>query len=159
IILNDTGVVAQYRVTDNEVGDLSQGLPDPREVGILDHVVRSRAFTLLTIDASTSTVQLQNFYASNLAPVGAYASDGAVILTVSLNPLGNGDLSDSVVLNHLLTGEEANADSIEITHRSRNGVLNVDITRAELRDPASTNIKILDANASNTTVIVQGAAY
>jgi hypothetical protein len=151
IILNDTDVVAHYRVTDNVVRDLSQGLPDPREVGIIDHVVRSRAFTILTIDASTSTVQLRNFYASNLAPVGAYASDGAVLLTAGVNPLVNAEPSDLVVLNPLLTGEAANADSIEITHRSRNGVLNVDITRAELRDPASTNIKILDVNASNTT--------
>src|SRR4029453_17491431 len=43
--------------------------------------------------------------------------------------------------------------AIEIQHRgSTNGVLNVDIVRARLSDPASTNIKIIEsANPENGT--------
>jgi len=39
-----------------------------------------------------------------------------------------------------------NGDSIEIQHRgTTNGILNIDMTRLDLRDPASANIKILEA--------------
>jgi hypothetical protein len=45
-----------------------------------------------------------------------------------------------------MVGEVNNGDSIEIQHRgTTNGVLNIDMTRLDLRDPASANIKILEA--------------
>jgi hypothetical protein len=58
-----------------------------------------------------------------------------------------------VVLNPRLTGEVANGDSVEIQHRgSSNAVLNIDLKRVQLRDPASANIKVLEAsNPSNGT--------
>jgi hypothetical protein len=45
-----------------------------------------------------------------------------------------------------MVGEVNNGDSIEIQHRgTTNGVLNLDMTRLDLRDPASANIKVLEA--------------
>jgi hypothetical protein len=96
---------------------------------------------------------MSRFRAENLAPAGNYASDGVVFLTGGSGPVVNAHVSDLVVLNPRQTGEVNNGDSVEIQHRgTSNGVLNVDITRAELRDPASANIKVLEAqNPSNGT--------
>ena len=52
-----------------------------------------------------------------------------------------------------MTGEMNNGDSIEIQHRgTTDGVLNIEMTQLDLRDPASVNIKILEAqNPTNST--------
>ena len=61
-------------------------------------------------------------------------------------PVVNARVSDATVLNPKMVGEVNNGDSIEIQHRgTTNGVLNVEMTRLTLRDPASANIKILEA--------------
>jgi len=151
ILLTDTGVIASYTLTDNLVKDLSLNLPRPESLAPPVGIVRSRAFTLIALNASQVTVNMTGFRAENLAPVGNYASDGVVFLTGGSGPLVNAHVSDLVVLNPHRTGEVNNGDSVEIQHRgTSNGVLNIDITRAELRDPASANIKILEAqNPSN----------
>jgi hypothetical protein len=147
MLINDTGVTANFRVRDNVVRDLSQTLPNPTTVGSTDHVVRSRGITTITIDASVSNLTLTNFVASNLSPSGNFAADGVVFLACGVNPMMNNRLADIVVSNPLLTGDTSNGDSIEIQHRgSTNGVLNVDITRARLSDPASTNIKLIESS-------------
>src|SRR5204863_6118790 len=64
----------------------------------------------------------------------------------------NAGISDATLLNPGMVGEVNNGDSIEIQHRgSTNGVLNLDMTRLDLRDPASANIKVLEAaNPTNS---------
>jgi hypothetical protein len=58
----------------------------------------------------------------------------------------NNNLTDILIENPRLSGDTSNGDSIEIQHRgSTNGVLNVDIRNALLKDPASTNIKLIEA--------------
>jgi hypothetical protein len=146
MLINDTGVTANFIVTDNSVVDLSQILPDPAAVGSTDHVVRSRGITTITIDHSVSNLTLKNFVGSNLSPFGSFAAGGIVFLACGVRPLMNNAVSDVEISNPLLTGDTTNGDSIEIQHRgSTNGVLNVDITRAVLSDPASTNIKLIEA--------------
>lgn len=146
MLINDLGVVANFTVTDNIIKDLSQRLPDPSSIGIIDHVVRSRGFTIIVIENSVSDLTLSHMLASNLSPFGTFAADGIVFLTAGLDPVSNATVSDVVVSNPLLSGDTSNGDSIEIQHRgSTNGILNVDITRAELSDPASTNIKIIES--------------
>jgi hypothetical protein len=148
MLINDLGVVASFSVTDNVIKDLSQALPDPSTVGITDHVVRSRGFTIISIENSVSDLVLSDMLASNLSPLGTFAADGIVFLTAGLNPVTNARVSDVVVSNPELSGDTANGDSIEIQHRgSTNGILNVDILRARLSDPASTNIKIIESSA------------
>ncbi len=153
MLINDLGVKADFTVFGNVIKDLSQGLPDPSIVGITDHVVRSRGFTNIVIENSVSNLNLRHMVASNLSPFGTFAADGIVFLTAGLNPLSNASVSDVVISNPLLSGDTSNGDSIEIQHRgSTNGVLNVDIRRARLSDPASTNIKIIEsANPENGT--------
>jgi hypothetical protein len=69
-----------------------------------------------------------------------------VFLTGGDSPVVNARISDAAVLNPRMVGEVNNGDSIEIQHRgTTNGVLNIDMTRLDLRDPASANIKILEA--------------
>lgn len=153
LLLTDTGVIANYTLTDNLVKDLSLHLPKPESLTPPVGIVRSRAFTLLALNASNVTVNMSRFRAENLAPAGNYASDGTVFLTAGEGPIVNAHVSDLVVLNPQLTGEVNNGDSVEIQHRgASNAVLNIDITRAELRDPGSANVKILEAsNPSNGT--------
>jgi hypothetical protein len=153
MLIDDLGVVAHFEITNNVVRDLSQPLPDPAAVGITDHVVRSRGFTLISIDQSVSTVALSDYVGSNLSPFGNFAADGIVVLTsgagptaASPGPVINAAISDIAISNPFLTGDTSNGDSIEIQHRgTTNGVLNIDMTRLDLRDPASANIKILEA--------------
>ena len=146
MIIDDLGVQATATVSNNVIKDLSQGLPDPFTVGISDHVVRSRGFTLIAIENTVSNLTITDMLASNLSPFGTFAADGIVFLTAGLNPLSNAQVSDVVVSNPLLSGDTSNGDSIEIQHRgSTNGILNVDIVRARLSDPASTNIKIIES--------------
>ena len=58
----------------------------------------------------------------------------------------NARVSRLTVLNPQMTGEINNGDSIEIQHRgTTNGVINLEMSRLDLRDPASANIKILEA--------------
>jgi hypothetical protein len=135
------------------VRDLSQPLPDPAAVGITDHVIRSRGFTSITIEKSVTNLTMSEYVGSNLSPFGNFAADGVVFLTSGLNPVSNNKLSDIAISNPFLSGDTSNGDSIEIQHRgSTNGVLNVDITRADLRDPASTNIKLIESsNPDNGT--------
>jgi hypothetical protein len=151
MLINDLGVDATFTVTDNVIKDLSQRLPDPATVGL--GVVRSRAFTIITIEDSVSNLTLSRMVASNLSPLGTFAADGIVFLTSGLDPVSNADVSDVEISNPELSGDTSNGDSIEIQHRgSTNGVLNVDIIRARLSDPASTNIKIIEsANPENGT--------
>jgi hypothetical protein len=151
MLINDLGVVARFSVTDNIIKDLSQRLPDPATIGL--GVVRSRAFTIIAIENTVSNLTLSGMVASNLSPLGTFAADGIVFLTSGLNPVSNANVSDVVVSNPELSGDTANGDSIEIQHRgSTNGILNVDIIRARLSDPASTNIKIIEsANPENGT--------
>ena len=146
MIIDDLGVQATATVTDNVIKDLSQDLPDPLAVGITDHVVRSRGFTLIAIENTVSNLAITDMIASNLSPFGNFAADGIVFLTAGLNPVSNATVTDVEVSNPLLSGDVSNGDSIEIQHRgSTNGVLNVDILRARLSDPASTNIKIIES--------------
>jgi hypothetical protein len=147
MIINDTGIKAGMRVEHNSVKNLSQSLPDPSSVGSTHHVVRSRGLTVITIDASVSTLALGDFYASNLSPFGTFASDGIVFLAVGLNPLVNAGIDRVLIDNPQLTGEAVNGDSIEIQHRSSiDGVLNIGISNAVLKDPANSNIKLIDSN-------------
>src|SRR6185503_9541474 len=146
MLITDQGATANFAVDDNIVEDISQILPNPAEVGSTDHVVRSRGITSITIDRSESTLTLTNFVGSNLSPSGSFASDGIVFLASGVEPLTTNHISDVVIANPNKTGDTINGDSIEIQHRgSTRGVLNVDITRATLSDPASTNIKIIEA--------------
>jgi hypothetical protein len=146
MIIDDLGVQATATLTNNVIKDLSQDLPDPSSVGITDHVVRSRGFTLIAIENTVSNLTIDDMVASNLSPFGTFAADGIVFLTSGLNPVSNATVTDVVVSNPLLSGDTSNGDSIEIQHRgSTNGVLNVDILRAQLSDPASTNIKIIES--------------
>ena len=146
MLITDQGATANFAVDDNIVEDISQILPNPAEVGSTDHVVRSRGITSITIDHSESTLTLTNFVGSNLSPAGSFASDGIVFLASGVEPLTTNHISDVVIANPNKTGDTINGDSIEIQHRgSTRGVLNVDITRATLSDPASTNIKIIEA--------------
>jgi hypothetical protein len=151
MLLTDTGVTANYTVTSNEVRNLSLHLPRPESLTPPVGIVRSRAFTLIALNRSNVTLNMSGFRADTLAPPGNYASDGVVLLTGGDGPIVNAHLSDLVILNSDRTGEVNNGDSIEIQHRgASNAVLNVDITRADLRDPASANIKVLEAsNPSN----------
>ncbi|HEY5617462.1 MAG TPA: hypothetical protein VIK60_05920 [Vicinamibacterales bacterium] len=147
IVLSDTGVVVNYAVTNNDVRDISLHLPRPEALTPPLGIVRSRAFTLIALNGSNATLNMSGFRADQLAPPGNYASDGVVLLTGGSGPIVNARLSDLVVLNSGLTGEVNNGDSVEIQHRgASDGVLNVDIRRADLRDPASANIKVLEAS-------------
>ena len=153
MLLTDTGVIANYTVTDNLVRDLSQQLPRPESLTPPVGIVRSRAFTLIALNGSNVTLNMSRFHSENLAPAGNYASDGVVFLTGGDGPTVTAHVDDLVVLNPRQTGEVANGDSVEIQHRgSSNAVLNIDLKRAQLRDPASANIKVLEAsNPSNGT--------
>jgi len=153
MIINDFGVPANVTVADNTIKNLSQILPDPAAVGITDHVVRSRGFCIITIENSVTNLNMTRYTSSNLSPHGNFAADGIVFLTAGLNPLVNATLRDLSISNPFLTGDTSNGDSIEIQHRgSTNGVLNIDIARAHLSDPASTNIKLIESsNPDNGT--------
>jgi hypothetical protein len=153
IVLTDTGVVAGYTITDTLVRDLSQHLPRPEALTPPAGIVRSRAFTLIALNGSQVTLNMDRFHAENVAPAGNYAADGFVFLTGGNAPVVNARLSRLTMLNPRMTGEVNNGDSIEIQHRgTSNGVLNIEMTRLDLRDPASANIKILEAgNPSNGT--------
>ena len=153
MVLTDTGVIANYTVTDNVVRDISLNLPRPESLTPQVGIVRSRAFTLIALNDSRVTVNMSRFHAENLAPAGNYALDGVVLLTGGSGPVLNARISDLVVLNPHRMGENNNGDSVEIQHRgTSNGVLNVEMTRMDLRDPASANIKVLEAqNPLNST--------
>ena len=147
MLLSDGGGAVTYTVTNNEIRDISLQLPRPEALTPALPIVRSRAFTLIALNGSNATLNLSGFRADNLAPQGNYAADGIVLLTGGTRPVVNARLSDLVVLNSRQTGEVNNGDSIEIQHRgATDGVLNVDIRRADLRDPASANIKVLEAS-------------
>lgn len=146
MLLTDTGAVANFAVTDTLVRDLSLNLPRPESLNPAVGIVRSRAFTLIALNHSQVTLTMSRFHAENLSPAGNYATDGLVFLTGGDSPVVNARISDATVLNPRMVGEMNNGDSIEIQHRgSTNGVLNIDMTRLDLRDPASANIKILEA--------------
>jgi hypothetical protein len=109
-------------------------------------VVRSRGLTLITIDHSVSNLHLSNYEASNLSPFGTFAADGVVFLDCGYVPRRTAQLSDLSISNPFLTGDNTNGDSIEIQHRgSDHGILNINVTRARLSDPASTNIKLIES--------------
>lgn len=147
MIINDTGVKVDMDVKANLVKDLSQRLPDPSSVGSVHHVVRSRGITVITIDTTTSALDMKNFIASNLSPAGTFASDGVVFLAVGQSPVVNVDIDGLLIDNPRLTGEAINGDSVEIQHRSsRDGLLNVLIRNTILKDPANANIKLIDSN-------------
>ena len=146
MLLTDTGAVAAFAVTDTIVRDLSLNLPRPESLNPPAGIVRSRAFTLIALNRSQVRLTMSRFHAENLSPAGNYATDGLVFLTGGDSPVVNARISDAAVLNPRMVGEVNNGDSIEIQHRgTTNGVLNIDMTRLDLRDPASANIKILEA--------------
>jgi hypothetical protein len=153
MVLTDTGVTAGYTITDTLVRDLSQNLPRPESLNPQVGIVRSRAFTLIALNGSQVTLSMDRFHAENVAPPGNYAADGFVFLTGGNAPVVNARVSRLTMLNPRMTGEVNNGDSIEIQHRgTSNGVLNIEMARLDLRDPASANIKILEAgNPSNGT--------
>ncbi len=153
MLLTDTGVAAGYAITDTVVRDLSQNLPRPESLNPQVGIVRSRAFTVIALNGSQVTLSMDRFHAENVAPHGNYAADGFVFLTGGDAPVVNARVSRLTLLNPRMTGEVNNGDSIEIQHRgTSNGVLNIEMTRLDLRDPASANIKILEAgNPSNGT--------
>ena len=146
MLLTDTGAAAAFTITDTLVRDLSLHLPRPESFTPPVGIVRSRAFTLIALNHSQVRLTLSRFHAENLSPAGNYATDGIVFLTGGDSPVVNARISDAAVLNPQMVGEVNNGDSIEIQHRgTTNGVLNIDMTRLDLRDPASANIKILEA--------------
>jgi len=146
MLLTDTGAVGSFTVTDTVVRDLSLNLPRPESFTPPVGIVRSRAFTLIALNHSQVRLTMSRFHAENLSPVGNYATDGLVFLTGGDSPVVNARISDAAVLNPRMVGEVNNGDSIEIQHRgTTNGILNIDMTRLDLRDPASANIKILEA--------------
>ena len=146
MLLTDSGAIANFTITDTVVKDLSQNLPRPESLTPQVGIVRSRAFTLIALNQSQVTLTMNRFHAENVSPLGNYAADGAVFLTGGNAPVVNARVSQLTVLNPKMVGEVNNGDSIEIQHRgSTNGVLNIDMTRLDLRDPASANIKILEA--------------
>ena len=146
MLLTDTGAVASFAITDTIVRDLSLKLPRPESLTPPVGIVRSRAFTLIALNRSQVNLTMSRFHAENLSPAGNYATDGLVFLTGGDSPVVNARISDATVLNPQMVGEVNNGDSIEIQHRgTTNGVLNIDMTRLDLRDPASANIKILEA--------------
>jgi len=147
MLITDTGVAATFTVNDTVVRDLSQGLPDPDALTPRGDIVRSRAFTHIGLNRSRTDLSINRFHAENVAPPGRYAADGLVLLTGGDAPVVNAKVSQFTMLNPKMTGEVNNGDSIEIQHRgSTNAVLNVDMSRLDLRDPASANIKILEAS-------------
>jgi len=147
MLITDTGVAATFTVNDTVVRDLSQGLPDPDALTPRGDIVRSRAFTHIGLNRSRTDLTINRFLADNVAPPGRYAADGLVFLTGGDAAVVNAKVSQFTMLNPKMTGEMNNGDSIEIQHRgSTNGVLNVDMSRLDLRDPASANIKILEAS-------------
>jgi len=146
MLLTDTGAVGSFTITDTLVRDLSLNLPRPESLTPPVGIVRSRAFTLIALNHSQMRLTMSRFHAENLSPVGNYATDGLVFLTGGDSPVVNARISDATVLNPRMVGEVNNGDSIEIQHRgTTNGILNIDMTRLDLRDPASANIKILEA--------------
>jgi len=146
MLLTDTGAVASFAITDTLVRDLSLNLPRPESFNPPVGIVRSRAFTLIALNHSQVNLTMSRFHAENLSPAGNYATDGLVFLTGGDSPVVNARISDTIVLNPRMVGEVNNGDSIEIQHRgTTNGVMNIDMTRLDLRDPASANIKILEA--------------
>src|SRR5262245_54635130 len=146
MLLTDTGAVASFAITDTLVRDLSLKLPRPESFNPPVGIVRSRAFTLIALNHSQVNLTMSRFHAENLSPAGNYATDGLVFLTGGDSPVVNARISDTAVLNPRMVGEVNNGDSIEIQHRgTTNGVMNIDMTRLDLRDPASANIKILEA--------------
>jgi hypothetical protein len=146
MLLTDTGAVGSFAITDTLVRDLSLKLPRPESLTPPAGIVRSRAFTLIALNRSQVNLTLSRFHGENLSPAGNYATDGLVFLTGGDSPVVNARISDAAILNPRMVGEVNNGDSIEIQHRgTTNGVLNIEMTRLELRDPASANIKILEA--------------
>jgi hypothetical protein len=146
MLLTDTGAAAGFTITDTLVRDLSLHLPRPESFTPPVGIVRSRAFTLIALNHSQVRLTMSRFHAENLSPAGNYATDGLVFLTGGDSPVVNARISDATILNPRMVGEVNNGDSIEIQHRgTTNGVLNIDMTRLDLRDPASANIKILEA--------------
>ena len=146
MLLTDTGATASFSITDTLVRDLSLKLPRPESLTPPVGIVRSRAFTLIALNRSQVRLTMSRFHAENLSAPGNYATDGLVFLTGGDSPVVNARISDATVLNPQMVGEVNNGDSIEIQHRgTTNGVLNIDMTRLDLRDPASANIKILEA--------------
>ena len=146
MLLTDSGASATFTITDTVVRDLSQNLPRPESLTPQVGIVRSRAFTLIALNRSQVTLTMNRFHAENVSPPGNYAADGAVFLTGGNAPVVNARVSQLTVLNPKMVGEVNNGDSIEIQHwGTTNGVLNIDMTRLDLRDPASANIKILEA--------------
>jgi hypothetical protein len=147
MLITDTGVAATFTVNDTTVRDLSQGLPDPLALTPPADIVRSRAFTHIGLNRSRTDLTINRFLADNVSPPGRYAADGLVLLTGGDSAVVNAKVSQFTMLNPKMTGEINNGDSIEIQHRgSTNAVLNVDMSRLDLRDPASANIKILEAS-------------
>jgi hypothetical protein len=146
MLLTDTGSAATFVITDTIVRDLSLNLPRPEALTPPVGIVRSRAFTLIALNGSHVDLTMNRFHAENLSPAGNYATDGTVFLTGGNAPVVNARISQLTVLNPRMVGEVNNGDSIEIQHRgTTNGVINIDMTRLDLRDPASANIKILEA--------------
>jgi hypothetical protein len=146
MLLTDSGATASFTITDTLVRDLSLNLPRPESLNPPVGIVRSRAFTLIALNHSQVNLTLSRFHGENLSPAGNYATDGLVFLTGGDSPVVRARISDATVMNPRKVGEVNNGDSIEIQHRgTTNGVLNIDMTRLDLRDPASANIKILEA--------------
>ncbi len=146
MLLTDTGAVTSFTITDTLIRDLSLNLPRPESLTPPAGIVRSRAFTLIALNHSQVTLNLSRLHAENLSPAGNFATDGIVFLTGGDSPVVNARISDAAVLNPKMVGEVNNGDSIEIQHRgTTTGVINIDMTRLDLRDPASANIKILEA--------------
>jgi len=146
MLLTDSGASATFTITDTVVKDLSLNLPKPESLTPQVGIVRSRAFTLIALNGSQVTLTMNRFHAENVSPGGNYAADGVVFLTGGNAPVVNARVSQLTVLNPHMVGEVNNGDSIEIQHRgTTNGVINIDMTRLDLRDPASANIKILEA--------------
>jgi hypothetical protein len=152
MLIADTGAAPTFTVNDTVVRDLSQGLPAPESLTPKIGIVRSRALTLITLNRSRVDLTVNRFHAENVAPPGRYAADGIVFLTGGDGPVVNAKISQFTMLNPRMVGELANGDSIEISQRATNAVMNIDMSRLDLRDPASANIKILEsATTKNTT--------
>lgn len=153
IILNDTGVAANYDITHNSVDGVSLQYPGFNRNDLLPplvpEVVRSRAFTILVGNSAHSYVNMDHFDATHLAPPGDWASDGTVFVTFGTGAVISADLRHVSVTNPDFTGEIVNGDSLEMTTFGSNATFDIRVRDSVFRDSVSTLTKMLEVGVTN----------
>jgi hypothetical protein len=153
IILNDTGAVTTYDITDNSVDGVSLHYPGFRRNDLLPplvpEVIRSRAFTILVGNGAHATVNMDRFDATHLAPAGDFASDGIVFVAFGNGAIISANVDHSSVTNPDFTGEIVNGDSLEITTFGSNATFDVRVRNTLLSDSVSTLVKMLEVGPVN----------